>query len=86
MVRLKALSKIRIIFIMKSHSVFPIITNKVDEFLLMHKIFHTQIIHSHTLIKNVPLTKIFQEKNQFTGLEFVNWLETFWGAEEFREG
>jgi len=32
MVRLKALAKIRKAFMVKSHNVFPIITDSVDEF------------------------------------------------------
>lgn len=56
MVRLRALAKIRSAFIVKSHNVFPIITNSVDEFWFIHKILHTKMIHSHALIKNIPLT------------------------------
>ena len=38
MVRLKALAKIRKAFMVKSHNVFPIITDSVDEFWFVYKI------------------------------------------------
>lgn len=67
--QVKALAKIRSTFIVKSYNVFPIITNSVDEFLFIHKILHTKIIHSYKLIKSVQL--ILKYSNRTISLS--NW-------------
>lgn len=67
--QVKALAKIGSTFIVKSHNIFPIITNSVDEFLFIRNLLHTKIIHLYKLIKNVQLMLKYSNRK----ISLLNW-------------